>query len=231
MNVTRGIFAMFTGIVERIGIVESLDKSDAGGRVRVHAPEIAGALAVSASIAVNGCCLTVVEHDSESFAADLSPETLHRTTFCEMKPGARVNLERPLTAGKELGGHFVQGHVDGVGCVAKLSMIGASRFASENANWWLDIRVPDDLAAYVAEKGSISIDGISLTVASWRDGVAGLAIIPFTYTHTNLQGLSAGDPVNLEADILAKYVERLLDARRLNPASRLTIARLIEDGF
>jgi riboflavin synthase len=222
---------MFTGIVEHTGIVESLDKSDTGGRFRIRAPELAGALAVSASIAVNGCCLTVVEHNSEIFGADLSPETLHRTTFGEMKPGARVNLERPLTAGKELGGHFVQGHVDGVGHVVKLSMIGASRFSSENANWWLDVRVPDGLAPYVAEKGSISIDGISLTVASWRDGVAGVAIIPFTYAHTNVQGLSAGAPVNLEADILAKYVERLLDARRLNPASRLTVDRLVEEGF
>jgi len=222
---------MFTGIIELTGIVESLDRTEAGGHLRVRAPEIAGALAISASIAVNGCCLTVVERDAESFAADLSPETLQRTTFGEMKSGSRVNLERPLTAGKELGGHFVQGHVDGMGRVVKLSMIGASRFASENANWWLDVRVPGDLAAYVAEKGSISIDGISLTVASWREGVAGIAIIPFTYAHTNLQGLSAGDSVNLEADILAKYVERLLDARRANPVSRLTVERLLGEGF
>jgi riboflavin synthase len=222
---------MFTGIVELTGIVASLDKSEAGGRLRVRAPEIAGAQAISASVAVNGCCLTVVDHDTETFAADLSPETLQRTTFGEMKSGARVNLERPLTAGKELGGHFVQGHVDGVGSIARLSAIGTSPFDAANANWWLDVRVPNDLAAYVAEKGSISIDGISLTVASWRDGVAGVAIIPFTYAHTNLQGLSAGDSVNLEADILAKYVERLLEARRTNSPSRLTIDRLVEDGF
>ncbi len=222
---------MFTGIVEHTGTVESLDKSDSGGRIRVSAPEIALTLAISASIAVNGCCLTVVERNKESFAADLSPETLHRTTLGEMKPGARVNLERPLTAGKELGGHFVQGHVDGVGKIVKLSMISEPRFKSENANWWLDVRVPENLAAYAAEKGSISIDGISLTVASWRDGVAGVAIIPFTYAHTNLQALSAGDSVNLEADILAKYVERLLDARRANPLSRFTIERLVEEGF
>jgi riboflavin synthase len=222
---------MFTGIVEHTGTVESLEKSDSGGRIRVAAPEIAATLAISASIAVNGCCLTVVERDGESFAADLSPETLHRTTLGQMKPGARVNLERPLTAGKELGGHFVQGHVDGVGEIAKLSMVSPSRFKSENANWWLDVRVPQNLAAYVAEKGSISIDGISLTIASWRDGVAGVAIIPFTYAHTNLQALSAGDSVNLEADILAKYVERLLDAHRANPVSHFTIERLIEEGF
>ncbi|HUK30691.1 MAG TPA: riboflavin synthase [Candidatus Acidoferrum sp.] len=222
---------MFTGIVENTGTVESLEKSDSGGRIRVRAPEIAATLAISASIAVNGCCLTVVERNKESFAADLSPETLLRTTFNQMKSGARVNLERPLTAGKELGGHFVQGHIDGVGKIEKLSMIAPSRFKSENANWWLDIRVPGDIAPYVAEKGSISIDGISLTVATWRDGVAGVAIIPFTYTRTNLKGLSAGDSVNLEADILAKYVERLLDARRANPVSHITIERLVEEGF
>jgi riboflavin synthase len=230
MNATWGTFAMFTGIVEHTGIVESLDKNDSGGRLRVRVPEIASALAISGSIAVNGCCLTVVEHSAESFAADLSPETLHRTTFGAMKPGTRVNLERPLTAGKELGGHFMQGHVDGVGRVERLSIIGP-RLAAESANWWLDVSVPHDLAAYVAKKGSISVDGISLTVASWRDGVAGLAIIPFTYAHTNLQTLSAGDPVNLEADILAKYVERLLDARRMNPSSRLTVDRLVDEGF
>ncbi len=231
MNITRGIFGMFTGIVEQTGTLESLDRSDAGECLRVRAAEIAGELAVSASISVNGCCLTVVERDAETFSADLSPETLQRTTFGEMKLGALLNLERPLTVGEELGGHFVQGHVDGVGRIAKLSMVGASRFDVEGANWWLDVRVPDDLAAYIAEKGSITVDGISLTVASWRDGIAGLAIIPFTYAHTNLHALSTGDPVNLEADILAKYVERMLDARRANPFSRLTVERLVEDGF
>src|SRR5262249_28868724 len=123
---------MFTGIVEHQGAITAIERSADGGRVRVRAPEVAAQLAVSASIAVNGCCLTVVERDDQSFAADLSGETLRRTSFAEMREGARVNLERPLTAGKEFGGHFVQGHVDGVGRVTRL--------AQEGANWWLSVR-------------------------------------------------------------------------------------------
>jgi riboflavin synthase len=140
-----------------------------------------------------------------------------------MKRGTRVNLERPLGAGAELGGHFVQGHVDGVGRVGRLTREGeasgdgaASAGAAvkkDEANWWLEISMPDEIARYVAEKGSIAIDGISLTVAAVKDGVAAFAIIPYTYAHTNISALAAGDAVNLEADVLAKYVERLLDAR------------------
>ena len=142
-------------------------------------------LAKSGSIAVNGCCLTAVDISNETFAADLSGETLRRTSLGEMKPGTRVNLERPLTAMKELGGHFVQGHVDGVGRVARLE--------PEGANWWFGVRVPGDLARYVAMKGSIALDGISLTVAGWHDGIVETAIIPFTYEHTNLSSLKVGD--------------------------------------
>jgi riboflavin synthase len=138
-------------------------------------------------------------------------------------PGTRVNLERPLTAMKELGGHFVQGHVDGVGRVARLE--------SEGANWWLGVRVPGELARYVAMKGSISLDGISLTVAGWHDGIVETAIVPFTYEHTNLSSLKIGDPVNIECDVLAKYVERLMEAGKAPAASRLSVARLIEEGF
>lgn len=217
---------MFTGIVERIGRIESLERSAEGGRLRIdlaEAPEIARALPPGSSIAANGCCLTVTEKTDTGFCADLSGETLRRTSFGELKAGARVNLERPLAAGAPLGGHFVQGHVDGVGRVARL--------ASEGPNWWLAVRVPQELARYVAEKGSIAIDGISLTVAGWREDILEAAIIPFTYAHTNLQGLTVGDPVNLECDILAKYVERLLEARAEPEASRLSITRLIEEGF
>jgi riboflavin synthase len=214
---------MFTGIIGNCGVIESLEQSRDGGRLRVRVPELASQLEVSGSIAVNGCCLTVVEKTSENFAADLSGETLRRTAFREMKPGARVNLEKPLTAGKEFGGHFVQGHVDAVGRVTRL--------APEGDNWWLGVRVPPEIERYVARKGSIAIDGISLTVAGWRDAIAELAIIPFTYAQTNICDLTLGDPVNIECDILAKYVERLFDARENPPASRLTIARLIEQGF
>ncbi len=206
-----------------LATIESLERSDSGARIRVHAGPLAAGLAKSGSIAVNGCCLTAVDISGESFVADLSGETLLRTSLGEMKPGTRVNLERPVTAMKELGGHFVQGHVDGVGRVARLE--------SEGANWWFGVRIPDDLARYVAMKGSIALDGISLTVAGWHDGILETAIIPFTYEHTNLSALRVGDAVNVECDVLAKYVERLMETRQESPVSRLSVARLIEEGF
>jgi riboflavin synthase len=214
---------MFTGIVEAIGRLEALDRSATGGRIRVHAGALGEMLAVSGSIAVNGCCLTVVERHGEIFSADLSSETLRRTSFGEIKIGARLNLERPLRAGQELGGHFVQGHVDGIGRITRLE--------PEGANWWLGVNVPDELARYVARKGSIAIDGISLTVAAFHDRIVEAAIIPYTYAQTNLAGAAVGDAVNLECDVLAKYIERLMEARRENSEGKLTVERLIEEGF
>jgi len=225
---------MFTGIVEAVGKIDALDCSENGARLRVSLADASGAGAEIAtqvklgdSIAVNGCCLTVAEFSTDYFSADLSAETLRRTAFDERKPGDIVNLERPLAANARLGGHFVQGHVDGIGRVTRL--------APEGENWWLSVRVPEDLRCYVAEKGSIAIDGISLTVARWHDGIADFAIVPFTAAHTNLRALALNAAVNLECDILAKYVESLLEQRGGNAkapaASRLTVARLIEEGF
>jgi riboflavin synthase len=228
---------MFTGLIEYVGTIESVELSDIGARpdssdvrpdqigasIRVHGGPLLDGLVKSGSIAVNGCCLTAVEISQDTFTADLSGETLRRTSLGKMKPGTRVNLERPLTAMKELGGHFVQGHVDGVGRVARLE--------PEGANWWFGVQVPPDLGRYIAMKGSIALDGISLTVAGWRDGIVETAIIPFTYEHTNLSTLKVGDGVNVECDILAKYVERLLESRDPSPLSRLTVSRLIEEGF
>ena len=218
---------MFTGIIEQVGRVHALEGAHENGaqsaRLRVHAGPLAPSLAVSGSIAVNGCCLTIVEISGEIFAADLSSETLRRTSFAELKPGTRVNLERPLTAGKEFGGHFVQGHVDGIGRVV--------RWEAEGGNWWLGIRLPPELVRYAAMKGSIAIDGISLTVANIAGDIVEAAIIPFTYANTNLQNIHVGDAVNLEADILAKYLERILETRRAAVGSALTVERLIEQGF
>jgi riboflavin synthase len=214
---------VFTGIIEHIGTMESLEARADGGRITIHAPSVAASLAVSNSIAVNGCCLTVVSRDKERFSADLSGETLSKTSFRELKRGARVNLEQPLTAGKEFGGHFVLGHVDGVGRVTHLT--------AEGENWWLGVQVPEDFARYIVPKGSITIDGISLTVARWRDRIAEIAVIPFTYEHTNLSDHRPGDAVNLEGDVLGKYVERYLGARGAASASNLSISRLIEEGF
>jgi riboflavin synthase len=215
---------MFTGIIEHLGVVKSLERTSGGGRVTIAAKSVvASGLAASSSIAVNGCCLTVVESKGESFSADLSGETFRRTSFVELQAGTTVNLERPLTAGKELGGHFVQGHVDGIGRVVHLK--------SEGENWWLAVRIPDELARYIAMKGSIAIDGISLTIAGWRDGVAELAIISYTHANTNLRDRTHGDAVNLECDVLSKYIERLLEEQREPTNTRLSLERLTREGF
>ena len=223
---------MFTGIIEHQGVIESLEHTDSGGWIRVRTPQLAPALEISASVAVNGCCLTVVQRDAETFGADLSPETLRRTTFAEMKSGARVNLEKPLTAGQELGGHIVQGHIDAIGRITRWEPESAATNSSpEEQNWWLAVSVPAEIAAYVAEKGSLTVDGISLTVASWSENIAGFAIIPYTFAHTNLRDAKMGDAVNLEADIFAKYVERVLDARRIPGSPRPSFAELLKEGL
>ena len=200
---------MFTGIVEHVGTIESLSLQPDGGRVTIHAPTLASNLAVSNSIAVNGCCLTIVSVEKDRLSADLSGETIRKTSFGAttgaLQKGARVNLEQPLTAGKEFGGHFVLGHVDGTGRVAHLR--------PEGENWWYGVEVPEDFARYIVPKGSITIDGVSLTVANWHGSVAEIAVIPYTYEHTNIRDRRPGDAVNLEGDILGKYVERYLEAR------------------
>lgn len=219
---------MFTGIVEATGTIESLERMPAGARLVIRAAGVAPALAAGNSIAVNGCCLTVVETSAEAFATDLSAETLRRTSFGELRAGTCVNLERPLTAGREFGGHFVQAHVDGVGRVTRLVPEGSPL---KPDGWWFSVRVPEELGRYVAMKGSIAIDGISLTVAGWQDGVVEVAIIPFTHANTNVQSLAIGDAVNLECDVLAKYVERLMEAREETAAGRLTVEELERQGF
>jgi riboflavin synthase len=214
---------VFTGIIEHLGIIESLEVHKGGGRITVEAPSIAPKLAISNSIAVNGCCLTVVFLDKQRFSADLSGETLQKSSFQKLRPGARVNLEQPLTAGKEFGGHFVLGHVDAIGRVIHLTREGES--------WWLGIEIPEEFARYIIPKGSITVDGISLTVARWKNRVAEVAVIPFTYEHTNIRERQPGDAVNLEGDVLGKYVERYLEGRKAQPASSITLSRLIEEGF
>jgi len=211
---------MFTGIIEHLGTVEFIDAradgANAGGRISIHAPTLAPTLLVSQSIAVNGCCLTVVSLTSRSFSADLSGETVRKTSFGAeprgLRAGATVNLEKPLTAGKEFGGHFVLGHVDATGRVTQMRREGES--------WWLAVEVPEEFASYIVPQGSITIDGISLTVARWKDRIAQVAIIPYTYSHTNLCERKTGDAVNLEGDILGKYVEQRLEAKILSELQR-----------
>jgi riboflavin synthase len=215
---------LFTGIIEHLGTVESLKANAEGGRLTIHAPTLAQTLAISNSIAVNGCCLTIVTAENGRFSADLSGETLRKTPLGEWKTGTRVNLEQPLTAGKEFGGHFVQGHVDTVGRVAHLE--------PEGENWWYAVEVPQSFARYIVPQGSITIDGISLTVARWNGRVAEVAVIPFTYEHTNIRNKKLGDAVNLEGDVLGKYVERYLEARgAAKPSSNLSLEELSAQGF
>jgi riboflavin synthase len=228
ISLSKDTSTMFTGIIEHLGTIESLDLHDDGGHVTINAPSVAPLLAVSNSIAVNGCCLTVVSLDKKRFSADLSGETIHKTSFGanggNLAEGARVNLEQPLTAGKEFGGHFVLGHIDTVGRVTHLT--------PEGENWWLGVEVPEEFVRYIVPKGSITIDGISLTVARWQNRIAEIAVIPYTHTHTNLRDRKPGDAVNLEGDVLGKYVERYLAARETSSAPPvLTIESLARQGF
>lgn len=215
---------MFTGIIEHLGTVDSLKLHTEGGRLTIHAPTVAPHLAIANSIAVDGCCLTVVALEGERFSADLSTETIRKTSMGEWRAGTCVNLEQPMTAGKEFGGHFVLGHVDTIGRVTRLD--------PEGENWWYGVEVPESFAKYIVPQGSIAVDGISLTVARWNGRIAEIAIIPFTYEHTNIRGKKVGDAVNLEGDVLGKYVERYLEARSgAKPVSNLTIEQLVQQGF
>jgi len=231
---------MFTGIIEHFGKIESLTLQGDGGRVTIDAPTVAASLAVSNSIAVNGCCLTIVKLEGSRFSADLSGETIRRTSFGAkaggLKVGARVNLEQPLTAGREFGGHFVLGHVDGISEVVALEREGNSE------NWNYSVRIPGDCIRYIVNKGSITIDGISLTVAlaySESTGsskspyfVVNIAVIPYTYEHTNIRDRKPGDKVNLEGDVLGKYIDRYLEARQSGYSeTRLSLEELKAQGF
>lgn len=212
---------MFTGIVEETGEVEALEPHPSGARLRVRCRRVLEDARQGSSIAVNGVCLTAVELDADSFAADVSVETLRRSNLGELRRGALVNLERPLPALGRFGGHIVQGHVDATGELAGLEPQAAG-------HWWLRVRFPPALARYIVEKGSIAVDGISLTVAAVDRDVFAAAIIPHTWRSTNLRARRPGDRVNLEADILAKYVESLL---RREESSRLSEEKLRALGY
>jgi riboflavin synthase len=198
---------MFTGIVEELGRVVSLEERATGARLRVACSDILHDATVGASIAVNGACVTAVELSSDAFSADLAPETLKRTNLGALAAGSPVNLERPLRATGRLDGHFVLGHVDDTAEVVSIKALG-------EGNWWLRIRVPQELIRYVVSKGSVAVDGISLTVAEIADAEVSFTIIPHTYEHTTLHGYSVGSRVNLEVDILAKHLEKLVTPTR-----------------
>ncbi|HWC69547.1 MAG TPA: riboflavin synthase [Actinomycetota bacterium] len=193
---------MFTGIVEELGAVEAVD----GGRLEIMCDTVSDDSGIGASVAVNGVCLTVVRRTPEGLAFDLSEETIARSSLSRLAPGATVNLERPVSLAARLGGHIVQGHVDGVGSVAAVELddVGGAR---------MRITVPHELRRYTVEKGSITVDGVSLTVAELHDDGVTIALIPHTLEATTLGAAAPGDSVNIEVDVLAKYVERLVAAR------------------
>ena len=193
---------MFTGLVEAIGEITEVNPAAAGLRMRLST-SLAPELADGDSLAVNGVCLTVVDRDGEGVHVDVSPETVRVTALATARPGSIVNLERPLRADARLGGHFVQGHVDATGTVEHVRQDGES--------YWLTMMFPPSLAPYIVRKGSIAVNGVSLTVAGVDDRRFDVQIIPYTWTHTNFNTFKAGDIVNLECDILGKYVARAIE--------------------
>src|SRR2546425_14291 len=213
---------MFTGIIEELGTVAAMENRAAGARLVVRCASVLSDAAEGASIAVNGVCLTAVDLRPDSFSADVAPETLRRTNLGALRAGSRVNLERPLAPTGRLSGHIVQGHVDGTGEFLALDSLG-------DENWWLRVRVPAELDPFLVFKGSIAIDGISLTIAALESDVLSVTIIPHTFRNTTLGGYRAGARVNLECDILAKHVEKLL--RKLDLKQPLTVEKLREQGY
>jgi len=213
---------MFTGIIEEVGRVNLIANRNGNRRITVSSGKLASVLKKGSSIAVSGVCLTAVEVTPKSFSADLAHETWGRTSFSRIKEGALVNLELPMPANGRFDGHIVQGHVDGTGTFLSLKPI------PEAEDYWLEIEIPPELSRYVIYKGSLCIEGISLTVAKIEGGKATLAIIPHTAEATNLKSLKPGDPLNLEVDLIAKYVEKMMDVKA---GSSITLERLVREGF
>jgi riboflavin synthase len=214
---------MFTGIIEEVGQIADIKIAGEKRRLRVRCSQVLSELKIGDSVSVSGVCLTVVERTPEWFSADLAKETWNRTSFSRLKPGALVNLELPMRASGRFDGHIVQGHVDGTGTLISLAPIqGGNDFV-------LTINVAYELTRYIVAKGSLAIEGISLTVASIEGIEVRVAIIPHTAEVTNLKSLKAGDPVNLEVDVVAKYVEKMIGVAR--PKGSITLEKLVQAGF
>jgi len=213
---------MFTGIIEEVGKVAQFAQRGENRRVTIQAENTPKELKTGDSVAVSGVCLTALDIQAKSFCADLAPETWARTSFSRIREGAVLNLELPMKADGRFGGHVVQGHVDGIGKFLALDRIANSE------NWWLHLELPAEVEKYTVYKGSICIEGISLTVAKLDGKRCSLAIIPHTVGMTNLKSLKSGDPVNLEADLIAKYVEKMM---KRESSSALTVENLVRQGF
>jgi riboflavin synthase len=214
---------MFTGLVEEVGRVTSIKQSEGTRRITVAAKQVTKELKVGDSVAVSGVCLTAVDVKPDSFGADLAAETWARTSLSRITDGALINLELPLKADGRMGGHMVQGHVDGTGKFLGLDPIPGAQ------DFWLNIELPAELEKYVVFKGSIAVEGISLTVAKLEGLKLTIAIIPHTCEMTNLHSLKPGDPVNIETDIVAKYLEKWM--HRGEQDSMITVQKLAVQGF
>ncbi len=219
---------MFTGIVEEVGKIVKVEQHGENRRITIEAATTPRELKAGGSIAVSGVCLTALDIKAKSFCADLAPETWARTSFSRVREGALVNLELPMKANGRFDGHIVQGHVDGVGRMIELERILDSE-GRRSDNWWLHIEIPSEIEKYTVFKGSISIEGISLTVAKLEENRCTIAIIPHTVELTNLGSLKPGDPVNLEADVIAKYVEKMIRPEAVRHP--LMVDELVRQGF
>jgi riboflavin synthase len=224
---------MFTGIIEQTGTLVSL--TDRGGvrRITVEAPGIASRLSEGDSLGVSGVCLTALDLDPVYFHADLAQETLDRTSLGSLAPGSQVNLELPTAAGSPLGGHIVQGHVDGTGVLTALDPVipeSNPNFHRETTDWTLKVRVPENLRQWMVPKGSVAIEGISLTIAAVDGETISIAILPLTYWRTNLHTLAIGAPVNIEADVLVKLAAMQMQSGK-KPKFELTEAWLVANGY
>ena len=214
---------MFTGIIEEVGRVAAIATAGEQRRVTIACASVLPELKVGDSVSVSGVCLTAVEIAAGSFSADLAQETWRRTSFARLKKGAVVNLELPMRANGRFDGHVVQGHVDGVGTVTSFAAVAGGN------DYELVINVPSELTRYIVSKGSLAIEGISLTVAAIEGAEVRVAIIPHTAEVTNLRSLGAGDPVNLEVDVVAKYLEKMMAGAK--SASSITVEKLVRAGF
>jgi len=214
---------MFTGIIEELGRVASIDAKGQQRRLTVASSRVVKKLKQGDSISVSGVCLTAVEISKSSFTCDLAQETWLRTSFSRLKPNAPVNLELPMRANGRFDGHVVQGHVDGIGTIKSFEQV------ADGEDYVLQIEVPSELTRYIVAKGSLAIEGISLTVAAIEGTNVRAAIIPHTAEVTNLRSLKSGDPVNLEVDVIAKYVEKMIGAEKAK--STITIDKLVRAEF
>jgi riboflavin synthase len=224
---------MFTGIIEQTGTLISLKETGGVRRLTVEAPGLAGRLREGDSLGVSGVCLTALDVNPTLFHADLAQETLDKTSLGALAPGSKVNLELPTAAGSPLGGHIVQGHVDGTGVLRTLDPVislADPNFNRETTDWTLKVLVPENLRPWMVLKGSVAIEGISLTIADFDGEAITIAILPLTYWRTNLHTLSPGAPVNLEADVLVKLAYAQMQAQK-KPELELTEAWLVSSGY